>query len=51
VFVEKVSGHMDEDHGSPPPPGQWNVYVKLTDTCVGVGGGGGPILKALRLVE
>ena len=51
VFVDKVATDMDKPHGMLPPPGQWNVYVRLTDTCVGIGGGGGPILKALRLVE
>ena len=51
VFVDKVAGHMTEEHGMPPPPGQWNVYVRLTDTCVGVPGGKGPLLKALQLVE
>jgi len=51
VFVDKVATHMDSIHGQAPPPGQWNVYVRLTDTCIGVGSGTGTILKALRLVE
>ncbi len=51
VFVDKVATEMSKDHGQDPPPGQWNVYVRLTDTCVGISGGDGPILKALQLVE
>ena len=51
VFVDKVSSEMSMPHGMMPPPGQWNVYVRLTDTCVGVSGGDGPILAAIRLVE
>jgi hypothetical protein len=51
VFVDKVATDMSQPNGMLPPPGQWNVYVRMTDTCVGVAGGGGPILKALRLVE
>jgi hypothetical protein len=51
VFVEKVATEMSKENGQDPPPGQWNVYVRMTDTCVGVSGGDGPILKALRLVE
>jgi len=51
VFVDKVATHIDSIHGHAPPPGQWNVYVRLTDTCVGISGGDGPILKALQLVE
>lgn len=45
VFVDKASSHMTLPHGQDPPPGQWNVYVRLTDTCVGLAGGEGPILK------
>ncbi len=51
VFVEKVATEMSLPHGMLPPPGQWNVYVRLTDTCSGLAGGEGPILKAIRLVE
>jgi hypothetical protein len=51
VFVEKVATEMSMPHGMLPPPGQWNVYVRLTDTCAGLAGGEGPILKAIRLVE
>ncbi len=39
VFVDKVSTEMGVVHG------------RLTDTCTGLAGGEGPILKAIRLVE
>jgi len=51
VFLDKVSTEMSMPHGMLPPPGQWNVYVRLTDTCSALAGGEGPILKAVRLVE
>ena len=51
VFVQKVATHIDSLHTRKPRPGQWNVYVRMTDTCIGEGGGDGPILKALQLVE
>jgi Flp pilus assembly protein TadG len=50
VFVDKVA----EDFGSPHgvgPNGRMNVYMRFVDTCTGVSRGGGPILKALQLVE
>jgi hypothetical protein len=50
VFVDKVAETPNMPHGQ-GPPGRWNVYMRLTDTCTGVPGGGGPILQALRLVE
>lgn len=50
VFIDKVAENPGGAHGS-GPPGRWNVYMRLTDTCTGLPGGGGPILKALRLVE
>jgi Flp pilus assembly protein TadG len=50
VFVDKVAQDPNRAHGQ-GPPGRWNVYMRLTDSCTGLAGGGGPILKALRLVE
>jgi hypothetical protein len=51
VDPSQVAGSFEEEHGMPPPPGQWNVYVRMTDTCEGVGSGTGPLLKAIHLVE
>jgi Flp pilus assembly protein TadG len=50
VFVDKVAESASMLHGQ-GAPGRWNVYMRFTDTCTGLPGGGGPILQSLRLVE
>lgn len=52
VFIDKVAENPGAAHGQ-GPPGRWNLYMRLTDTCTALAGGsdGGPILNALRLVE
>lgn len=50
VFVDKVAESPSMPHGA-GAPGRWNVYMRFTDTCAGLPGGGGPILQSLRLVE
>ena len=37
VFIDKVSSDFDGSNGS-GPAGQWNIYLRFTDTCSGFGG-------------
>ena len=36
VFVDKVSSGFDQPHGY-GSPGTWNIYIRFTDTCAGLG--------------
>lgn len=54
VFIEKVASDFDKVHGQNPPPGQWNIYLRLLGAAqggTGRGGEEGSLLQTVVLIE
>jgi len=54
VFMEKVASDFDKVHGQNPPPGQWNIYLRVLEAAqggTGTDGTEGSLLKTVVLVE
>ncbi len=57
VFIEKVASDFDKVHGQDPPPGQWNIYLRLLGAAQGgtagqgTEGPEGSLLQRVVLIE
>lgn len=54
VFIEKVASDFDKAHGQDPPPGQWNIYLRLLGAAqggTGTGGEEGSLLQTIVLIQ
>lgn len=54
AFMEKVATDDTKAHGQDPPPGQWNLYVRLNGSAqdgLGRGGAAGQLQQVVVLIE